>query len=113
MRRVAISVHLCGSCAVLGLRALRNRYPQAYAVAVDYDSGASEVNQLNRIKLMIATALRGEEIADDYEDMPEEASGAGCGCGTSCGSGVQWNSEVQVSPAGRRSLPITPVSTAR
>ncbi|MDU5855328.1 MAG: activase, partial [Varibaculum cambriense] len=35
-------------------RALRNRYPEANVVAVDYDPGASEVNQLNRIKLMIS-----------------------------------------------------------
>jgi len=27
-------------------------------VAVDYDPGASEVNQLNRIKLMLSAALR-------------------------------------------------------
>ena len=94
-------------------RALRNRYPQANVVAVDYDPGASEVNQLNRIKLMIATALRGEEVADDFDGLPEGGSGAGCGCASSCGSGVQWNSDGQVSPAGRRSLPITPVSAAR
>ena len=31
-------------------------YPEANIVAVDYDPGASEVNQLNRIKLMLATA---------------------------------------------------------
>lgn len=30
--------------------------PDANIVAVDYDPGASEVNQLNRIKLMLATA---------------------------------------------------------
>ena len=30
--------------------------PEANIVAVDYDPGASEVNQLNRIKLMLATA---------------------------------------------------------
>ena len=35
---------------------LRRRYPQANVVSVDYDPGASEVNQLNRIKLMVATA---------------------------------------------------------
>ena len=35
---------------------LRRRYPQANIVAVDYDPGASETNQLNRIKLMVATA---------------------------------------------------------
>lgn len=31
-------------------------HPEANIVAVDYDPGASEVNQLNRIKLMLATA---------------------------------------------------------
>ncbi len=35
---------------------LRRRYPAANIVAVDYDPGASEVNQLNRIKLMLTTA---------------------------------------------------------
>ena len=31
-------------------------HPESNIVAVDYDPGASEVNQLNRIKLMIAVA---------------------------------------------------------
>jgi predicted nucleotide-binding protein (sugar kinase/HSP70/actin superfamily) len=35
---------------------LRRRYPHANLVSIDYDPGASEVNQLNRIKLMVATA---------------------------------------------------------
>lgn len=35
---------------------LRRRHPQANIVSVDYDPGASETNQLNRIKLMVATA---------------------------------------------------------
>ncbi|MDQ7993295.1 MAG: acyl-CoA dehydratase activase-related protein, partial [Propionicimonas sp.] len=35
---------------------LRRRFPEANVVSVDYDPGASEVNQLNRIKLMVATA---------------------------------------------------------
>ena len=37
-------------------RELRRLYPEANVVAIDYDPGASEVNQLNRIKLMVATA---------------------------------------------------------
>jgi predicted CoA-substrate-specific enzyme activase len=37
-------------------RELRRRYPQANIVGIDYDPGASEVNQLNRIKLMISAA---------------------------------------------------------
>ncbi len=35
---------------------LRRQYPTANVVSIDYDPGASEVNQLNRIKLMVATA---------------------------------------------------------
>ena len=45
---------------------LRKTFPQANIVAVDYDPGASEVNQLNRIKLMLSTAkknLRAEEMS--------------------------------------------------
>ncbi len=38
------------------IKELRHKYPLANIVAVDYDPGASEVNQLNRIKLMLATA---------------------------------------------------------
>ena len=38
------------------LKALRKQYTHANIAAVDYDPGASEVNQLNRIKLMLSTA---------------------------------------------------------
>ncbi len=42
-------------------KALRELYPQANITSIDYDPGASEVNQLNRIKLMIATAFKNEK----------------------------------------------------
>ena len=38
------------------IKEIRKRYPAANIVAIDYDPGASEVNQLNRIKLMLSTA---------------------------------------------------------
>ncbi|MCI5774513.1 MAG: 2-hydroxyacyl-CoA dehydratase [Erysipelotrichaceae bacterium] len=38
------------------IKPLKAKYPQANIIAVDYDSSASEVNQLNRIKLMLASA---------------------------------------------------------
>jgi len=38
------------------IKQLRKRYPKANVAAVDYDPGASEVNQLNRIKLMLSQA---------------------------------------------------------
>ncbi|MDR0436565.1 MAG: acyl-CoA dehydratase activase-related protein [Propionibacteriaceae bacterium] len=37
---------------------LRAQHPEANIVSIDYDPGAPEVNQLNRIKLMVATAFR-------------------------------------------------------
>jgi predicted nucleotide-binding protein (sugar kinase/HSP70/actin superfamily) len=46
-------------------RALRDTYPEANIVSVDYDPGASEVNQLNRIKLMISTAVMKRESPED------------------------------------------------
>lgn len=47
--------HVTGKGAI---KALRKKYPQSNIVAVDYDPGASEVNQLNRIKLMLSTAFK-------------------------------------------------------
>ena len=38
------------------MRAIKEKNPQANIVAVDYDPGASEINQQNRIKLMLANA---------------------------------------------------------
>ena len=38
------------------IKELRYANPKANIIAVDYDPGASEVNQLNRIKLMLSTA---------------------------------------------------------
>ncbi len=40
------------------IKELRKAYPKSNIIAVDYDPGASEVNQLNRIKLMLATAQK-------------------------------------------------------
>ena len=60
---------------------LRRRNPLSNIIAVDYDPGASEVNQVNRIKLMLSHAVRnaaefekGEsvskaEIHDKYSEL--------------------------------------------
>lgn len=45
------------------LKELKRVYPGTNLVAIDYDPGASEVNQLNRIKLMIATAFENLEAS--------------------------------------------------
>jgi len=46
------------------IKELRRQHPDANIVAVDYDPGASEVNQLNRIKLMLATAQKQLDAID-------------------------------------------------
>ena len=45
--------HVVGKSVI---KRLRQMHPESNIVAVDYDPGASEVNQLNRIKLMISVA---------------------------------------------------------
>jgi len=59
------------------IKELKNRYPKANIVAVDYDPGASEVNQLNRIKLMLSVAFKNlnskeEEEQEVFEVVPEK-----------------------------------------
>ena len=57
---------------------LRRRHPEANVVSVDYDPGASETNQLNRIKLMVATAhKRHARMAQDAFVLDaQDAAGA-------------------------------------
>jgi len=40
------------------IKEIRRTHPKANIVAIDYDPGASEVNQINRIKLMLSTAMK-------------------------------------------------------
>ena len=43
------------------IKPIRKEYPYANIAAIDYDPGASEVNQLNRIKLMLSVAFSNLE----------------------------------------------------
>ena len=54
--------HVVGKAVI---KELRRRYPESNIVAVDYDPGASEVNQLNRIKLMISVAKANLEEKEE------------------------------------------------
>lgn len=40
---------------------IRRLHPDANIVSIDYDPGASQANQLNRIKLMIAAAKKNHQ----------------------------------------------------
>ena len=50
--------HIAGKGTI---RAIRERYPKANIVPIDYDPGATRVNQENRLKLMLSVARELEE----------------------------------------------------
>ncbi len=47
-------------------KALREKYDNANIVAIDYDPGASEINQISRIKLMMSVAKKQIEKNDSH-----------------------------------------------
>lgn len=57
------------------IRKIREKYPNANIVPIDYDPGATKVNQENRIKLMLAIAaeqMEEEKFAQPSVAAPEE-----------------------------------------
>jgi predicted CoA-substrate-specific enzyme activase len=58
--------HIAGKGVI---KALKSRYPNANITAIDYDSGASEVNQLNRIKLMLSVAFKNIRLDVEEDDF--------------------------------------------
>ncbi|MGH4138954.1 acyl-CoA dehydratase activase-related protein [Clostridium sp.] len=56
------------------IKELKRRYPGANITAIDYDPGASEVNQINRIKLMMAVALKNLNTDIEVEDAHSEVA---------------------------------------
>ena len=43
------------------IKPIKEKYPQANIMPIDYDPGISAVNQLNRIKLLLAAAMKEQE----------------------------------------------------
>ena len=54
------------------IKRIRASYPEANIAAIDYDPSASEVNQLNRIKLILSVAKQNLERKDLGENPPEK-----------------------------------------
>lgn len=46
------------------IRAIKNLHPNSNIVSIDYDPGATKINQENRIKLMLANAKLSEDLAE-------------------------------------------------
>ena len=58
--------HICGKGMI---KPIRERNPHVNIVAVDYDPGATRVNQENRIKLMLANAAEAREHLDHRQEI--------------------------------------------
>ena len=56
------------------IRALKDDYPNSNIVAVDYDPGATKINQENRIKLMLANAKRIAKEEQKKQESPAPAA---------------------------------------
>ena len=52
---------------------IRRLHPEANIVSIDYDPGASEANQLNRIKLMISAAKKAHRAAEEARNSEKAA----------------------------------------
>lgn len=54
------------------MKDLRSRYPLANITTIDYDPGTTEVNQLNRIKLLMAVAFKNRSRKSGDRSQNEE-----------------------------------------
>ena len=60
--------HICGKGM---MKPIKEKNPSVNIVAIDYDAGATRVNQENRLKLMLANARQRQEAA--AQERPEAA----------------------------------------
>nr|WP_325214329.1 2-hydroxyglutaryl-CoA dehydratase [uncultured Oscillibacter sp.] len=64
--------HICGKGM---MKPIKERNPDVNIVAIDYDAGATKINQENRIKLMLAVAReRLAERAPETEEAPRRTA---------------------------------------
>ena len=60
--------HICGKGM---MKPIKEKLPAVNIVAIDYDPGATQVNQENRLKLMLANARVAEEPLPEKTEAPE------------------------------------------
>ncbi len=76
---------------------IRRTYPEANIVSIDYDPGASEANQLNRIKLMIAAAKKpGDQQKPSHDRKIDAGSQATESTGLDAGQAAPVQDEERV-----------------
>ena len=61
--------HICGKGM---MKIIKEKNPDVNIVAIDYDAGATQVNQINRLKLMLANAKTSEPSPRSARPLPTE-----------------------------------------
>ncbi|MBE6914204.1 MAG: 2-hydroxyglutaryl-CoA dehydratase [Ruminococcaceae bacterium] len=67
--------HICGKGM---MKPIKELYPQSNVIAIDYDAGASRVNQENRIKLMLSNARTAAAAAQPPAPSAAEETKEAC-----------------------------------
>ena len=70
--KVCVQPFACLPNHVVGkgvIKTIRDKYPEANIAAIDYDPGASEANQTNRIKLLMAVAKDNLKIKNNKNKL--------------------------------------------
>lgn len=65
------------------IRKLKQMYPQSNIVPIDYDPGATKVNQENRIRLMLAVAKENQSAAELEKELEKTNNACEGGCDSS------------------------------
>ena len=63
--------HICGKGM---MKIIKEKNPDVNIVAIDYDAGATQVNQINRLKLMLANAKTSEPSPRSARPLPTESA---------------------------------------
>ena len=93
------------------IKELRRRFPGANISAIDYDPGSSEVNQLNRLKLLLSNAPIGKHPDENEEGMIVMSDGSLVKPEIRLAEGAVSFTDFEPVAAGNRPPVLAPVNT--
>ena len=76
------------------IRKIREAHPEANIVAVDYDPGATKINQENRIKLMLSIAYQAAGVSPDQVFGGQNGQSSGPSGGSSASGNEQAGQDI-------------------
>ena len=93
------------------IKELRRRFPGANISAIDYDPGSSEVNQLNRLKLLLSNAPAGKHPDENDDGVIVNPDGTTTRPIVKLAEGA--SSLTDTEPVSRSEVPVEPAEVAQ